>query len=115
MFGASHFQKDWGKNIVFWVSYSRNKFLTTNFDKWLQDLMDLQMDHIKLINEKWLQIDWLMTTNLTIWQKKKMTKWLQIDQKIWLNDYKLDYWLQIDYLTKKITNDYRLTNWPKLD
>ena len=47
--------------------------------------------------------------------KKKMTKWLQIDQKIWLNDYKLDYWLQIDYLTKKITNDYRLTNWPKLD
>ena len=30
MFGAYYFQKEWSEKIVFWVSYPKNKFLTTN-------------------------------------------------------------------------------------
>lgn len=50
MVGAFNFQKEWSEKIVFWVSYSKNKFLTAN---WLQ--VDDGMDY-KLI-------DWLQNTN----------------------------------------------------
>jgi len=38
MFWASHFQKEWSENIVFWVSYSKNKFHDYKLTDWWTDL-----------------------------------------------------------------------------
>jgi hypothetical protein len=51
MFETSYFQKEMSKNIVFWVSYSENKFLTTKVDWQLID------HNYKMTKDDWLQID----------------------------------------------------------
>jgi hypothetical protein len=87
MFGASHFQKEWNKNIVFWVSYSKNKFLTTN---WLQQLTNTTY---------WLQIDWI-------------DKHYKLDYK--LIDFSKNWQMTTIWQTLQIDQNWKMTNDSKL-
>ena len=87
MLGASHFQKEWSENIVFWVTYSKNKI----FDYKLTTLLIfdglVQTNKIKLQLVLVLMTSWLWpciyilvhtyTTGMT-------TSWLTYGYK-WLN------------------------------
>jgi len=63
MFGASHFQKEWSEKIVFWVSYSKNKFHDYKLTDWWTDLHteQQQVDYNKLACKLTFKLTFLPT------------------------------------------------------
>lgn len=83
MFGASHFQKERRENIIFWVSYSKNKFLAT----YMHDGTRTTIDHKLTDYRWWVRLPEILVVDYRLDNKLADYNWLQIDKRLLKNGH----------------------------